>query len=118
MLSFSRLSQRLQTWLDYFLPPPAWRLPVLATIGVLLGLLALAAHLANFTSYLSDDPAVCINCHIMNPQYATWQRGSHGRVAVCNDCHVPHDSLIKKYFSRARTAAVMPSCIPSGSSPR
>jgi cytochrome c nitrite reductase small subunit len=26
----------------------------------------------------------------MREQYEAWQRSSHGRVAVCNDCHAPH----------------------------
>ena len=38
----------------------------------------------------------------MAPQYATWQRGSHARVATCNDCHVPHDSIFQKHFFKAR----------------
>jgi len=37
----------------------------------------------------------------MNSQYATWQRGSHGRVTNCNDCHVPHDNFIRKYLFKA-----------------
>jgi cytochrome c nitrite reductase small subunit len=37
----------------------------------------------------------------MRPQYATWQRGSHGRVATCNDCHVPHDNIFKTYAFKA-----------------
>lgn len=37
----------------------------------------------------------------MAPQYATWATSSHARVATCNDCHVPHDSIIKKYGFKA-----------------
>ena len=37
----------------------------------------------------------------MNPQYATWERGSHGKVATCNDCHVPQDNLVRKYWFKA-----------------
>jgi len=51
---------------------------------------------------MSDDPKACINCHIMVPEYSTWQHSSHGRVTVCNDCHVPHDNLAMKYFFKAK----------------
>lgn len=51
---------------------------------------------AEGTSYLSDDPAACANCHVMNEHFARWQRGPHHAVAVCNDCHAP-ESLIPKY---------------------
>ncbi len=57
--------------------------------------------ISNAVSYLSDDPKACVNCHIMSPQYATWERGSHGRVTVCNDCHVPQDNIISKYYFKA-----------------
>ena len=81
-----------------FIPPPQWRIAVFFSLGVLAGLLFLVLHLAKATSYLSDKPETCVNCHVMAPQYATWQNGSHGRVTVCNDCHVPQDNFIKKYF--------------------
>jgi cytochrome c nitrite reductase small subunit len=60
------------------------------------------AHISEATSYLSDDPDACINCHIMFPQYATWQHSSHGRVTNCNDCHVPHSSTLAKYYFKAK----------------
>ena len=84
-----------------FIPPPQWRIAVFFSLGVLAGLLFLVLHLAKATSYLSDKPETCVNCHVMAPQYATWQKGSHGRVTVCNDCHVPQDNFIKKYFFKS-----------------
>ena len=30
----------------------------------------------------------------MSDAYASWQRGSHGKTAVCVDCHIPHDNPI------------------------
>lgn len=41
-------------------------------------------------SYLSNDPAACVNCHVMRDQYTGWSHSSHKNVAVCNDCHTPH----------------------------
>ncbi len=55
---------------------------------------------ARGASYLSNDPAACANCHVMNEQYAGWSRGSHRSVATCNDCHTPHD-FVGKYSTKA-----------------
>ncbi|OQA47110.1 MAG: Cytochrome c-type protein NrfH [Chloroflexi bacterium ADurb.Bin325] len=70
----------------------------------LAGLFGGAAGLGGFTfayaqgfSYLSNDPQACVNCHIMRDQYDAWNRGSHKAVAVCNDCHTPHNNIISKY---------------------
>ena len=56
---------------------------------------------ANGTSYLSNDPAVCVNCHIMRDEYDGWRHGSHHAVAVCNDCHLPHDNAVHKLLVKA-----------------
>lgn len=83
-------------------PPPAWRLPVIIVSGILTGLLFYVIHISNAASYLSTDPMACVNCHIMAPQYATWERGSHARVATCYDCHVPHDNIFNTYYFKAK----------------
>lgn len=49
-------------------------------------------------SYLSDSPQTCMNCHVMKTAYASWQRSGHGKVATCNDCHVPQDKVYRKYL--------------------
>jgi len=65
------------------------------------GLLFSIILLSNVTAYLSEDPRTCINCHIMNPQYSTWFHSSHRERASCNDCHVPHDNIFRKYYFKA-----------------
>ncbi|MFZ1730130.1 MAG: cytochrome c nitrite reductase small subunit [Bacteroidota bacterium] len=87
--------------IHFFIPPPEWRLPVYLALGVLGGLGVLVLYISNAVSYLSNDPRACVNCHVMTPQYATWQRGSHGRATTCNDCHVPHDNIIRTYAFKA-----------------
>jgi len=82
-------------------PPAPWKLPVIITIGALTGLLLLTFYVGNATSYLSDKPETCVNCHVMFPQYSSWQHSSHARVATCNDCHVPHNNIISKYMFKA-----------------
>ncbi len=52
-------------------------------------------------TYLSDDPAVCVNCHVMRDQYDGWRRGSHHAQATCNDCHLPHDNPIHALYVKA-----------------
>mgnify|MGYP000844964436 FL=1 len=83
------------------MPPKGWKLTVAISLGVLAGLSATAFHISNATSYLSDDPRACINCHVMYPQYASWQHSSHRERANCNDCHVPHDNFLRKYYFKA-----------------
>lgn len=69
-------------------------------LGVLAGVGAVTFGYAEGLSYLSTDPAACANCHIMNPQYASWQKASHHTVATCVDCHLPHD-FVGKYIAKA-----------------
>ncbi len=81
--------------------PVVWRVPVFALAGVAVGLGMLLVRVSEVSSYLSDHPRVCLNCHVMTPEYTTWARSSHRQVATCNDCHVPHDSLLRKYAFKA-----------------
>ena len=90
--------KRILLWIR---PPRMWMVPVIVAAGVFCGMGLVILHISNAVSYLSDDPRACVNCHIMAPQYATWQKGSHARVASCNDCHVPHDNFAKHYAFKA-----------------
>ena len=87
---------------SYFKPPPQWIIFVTILVGVITGLLFYSVYVSNAVSYLSDDPKTCVNCHVMMPEYATWQHSSHGRVATCNDCHVPHTNPVAKYAFKAK----------------
>jgi len=84
------------------LPPPVWRFPVLILLGIFVGLGLFTLYLSKAHSYLSDRPETCTNCHIMAPQYATWNHSSHREITNCNDCHVPHDNVLNKYFFKAK----------------
>ncbi len=83
-------------------PPSNWKFPVIILVGIIVGLGIHILNISNAVSYLSDDPKTCVNCHVMFPEYATWERGSHGRVANCNDCHVPQDNVLRKYLFKAQ----------------
>jgi len=86
----------------FFIPPPAWRLPVILALAIFTGLFLFAFYVSKAHSYLSDKPETCVNCHIMAPQYATWTHNSHRQYTHCNDCHVPHNNFLNKYYFKAK----------------
>lgn len=69
-------------------------------VGIAAGLGFFTLGYAKGASYLTNDPAACANCHVMSEHYAAWMKGSHRSVAVCNDCHTPHN-LVGKYTTKA-----------------
>ncbi len=85
-----------------------WQALRLATAGTILAILiGLAAGVGGYTfvyargySYLTNDPAACANCHVMEDYYTAWLASSHRSVATCNDCHTPHN-FVGKYVTKA-----------------
>jgi cytochrome c nitrite reductase small subunit len=69
-------------------------------VGAAFGLGSYTFVYARGASYLSNDPAACANCHIMDEHFDAWNRSSHRAVAVCNDCHTP-PGLVGKYMNKA-----------------
>jgi len=69
-------------------------------IGMAVGIGVYTFVYAKGYSYLTNNPASCANCHIMNEQYDGWLKSSHRSVATCNDCHTPHN-FIGKYATKA-----------------
>lgn len=69
-------------------------------VGLLLGLGLFTFGYGQGASYLSNDPGACANCHVMQGHYDSWEKSSHHRVAVCNDCHLPHD-FVGKWTTKA-----------------
>lgn len=67
-----------------------WTTVILALFGIAFGLGLFTFSYAKGFSYLSNDPAACVNCHIMREQFDGWNHSSHKAVATCNDCHTPH----------------------------
>jgi cytochrome c nitrite reductase small subunit len=77
-----------------------WSLAILGVLlGILMGVGGFTFKYAEGLSYMSSDPKACVNCHIMRPEYDSWQKSSHHSVAVCVDCHLPHD-VIGKYLAK------------------
>ena len=69
-------------------------------LGALTGLGMYTFQYAEGLSYLSTDPRACANCHIMEPQFDSWQKSGHQHVAVCADCHMPH-TFFAKWIAKA-----------------
>ena len=74
-------------------------LPILA--GIIFGFGFFILYVFNFASYASNEPETCMNCHVMDTQYASWSRSSHQKVANCIDCHLPHDNFAHKLYFKA-----------------
>ncbi len=77
-----------------------WYLVPAILIGLVVGIGGYTFVYAKGASYMTNDPAACANCHVMNEQYDGWTRSSHRAVAVCNDCHTPKGT-IGKYVTKA-----------------
>ncbi len=93
---------RLSKIPDFFRPPKPWFFFVNGLIAVFIGVFAYLFYVSKAWSYLSDDPTTCINCHVMAPQFATWQHSAHRLTTTCNDCHVPQDNIFNTYFFKAK----------------
>ena len=92
---------KISAFFSRLYPPPEWKLPVIIAAGIFAGLFLFAFYISNAPSYLSDRPETCVNCHIMAPQYATWAHSAHREVTNCNECHVPHNNMLNKYYFKA-----------------
>jgi cytochrome c nitrite reductase small subunit len=69
-------------------------------VGIAFGLGVSTFRYAEGLSYFSSDPRACVNCHIMQPHYDSWQKSAHHTVATCVECHLPHTTLAK-YIAKA-----------------
>ncbi|MDR2015695.1 MAG: cytochrome c nitrite reductase small subunit [Azoarcus sp.] len=73
--------------------------PLFLLGGVAVGLGLYNVYVARVFSYLGDDPATCVNCHIMSVSYQSWSKSSHSKWTNCKDCHVPqHNKLAALLF--------------------
>lgn len=69
-------------------------------LGILGGVGSFTFGYGQGFSYMLNDPAVCANCHIMEGHFDSYLKSSHHHVAVCNDCHLPHD-FAGKWYTKA-----------------
>ncbi|HTX90316.1 MAG TPA: cytochrome c nitrite reductase small subunit [Anaerolineales bacterium] len=73
---------------------------ILLLVGILVFVAALGlfAWATDASSYLGHEPSTCNNCHVMDAQYENWTHAAHARVAVCVDCHLPHQNAVSYYL--------------------
>lgn len=69
-------------------------------VGAAAGVSGFTFQYAEGLSYFSSDPKACVNCHVMNDQYASWTKSTHHGTARCVDCHLPH-TFVEKYIAKA-----------------
>ena len=77
-------------------PRGGWKYPAIIIMGAFVGIFIYTFITSRAYSYLSDDPATCVNCHVMAPIML------HGCIVpwqdvTCNDCHIPQDNIVSKY---------------------
>lgn len=82
--------------------PPRLRIPAFILLGLFAGMGLLLAHIGRTTTYLIDSPDTCMNCHVMTDVYVSHAHSSHGRDVSCNDCHLPHTSIVREYIFKAQ----------------
>lgn len=102
MVSKSTSTLMVKNLFNFLKPPDNWRFFINMLIASIVGLAVFLIYESKAPSYLSDNPKTCVNCHIMAPQYATYAHSSHREWANCNDCHVPHNNVINKYYFKAK----------------
>lgn len=93
--------KKVRSLIYLLIPPENWKIPVIIALGILTGLIIFILYIGKASSYLSEKPEACINCHVMYDNYASWWHSSHSRVATCNDCHIPQDNIFKKFYFKA-----------------
>jgi len=91
----------IKKFIKIITPPHKWRLLFIIVFGILTGSVIFVFYISRGWSYLSEEPATCVNCHIMRTQYVTWHHSSHREHATCVDCPVPHDNIFRKYYFKA-----------------
>ncbi|MCL1923800.1 MAG: cytochrome c nitrite reductase small subunit [Propionibacteriaceae bacterium] len=89
-----------------------------ALCGVAIGLALFGVGYSELPSYFGNKPETCANCHVMQDHYDAWSRGSHANVATCNDCHLPHDNVIRQFGVKAEDGVLHAIAFTTGNYPQ
>jgi len=69
--------------------------------ALILGLAAgVPAGMGSYTFFYAQGLSYLTNDHVMQEYYDAWEKSSHHGAAVCNDCHTPHNRILK-YVTKA-----------------
>jgi len=102
-------------------PAPRLRrvLSIIAAVfcGTAIGAAIFGVGYSELPAYLGSDPETCANCHVMQDHYDAWMRGPHANVATCNDCHLPHDNVIRQYWVKAEDGVLHAIAFTTGNYP-
>src|SRR5512143_845090 len=60
-------------------------------------------YVADAPAYGGTSAATCNNCHVMDAQYENWYHAGHANVAVCVECHLPHQNIFAYYLAKGKT---------------
>ncbi len=71
-------------------------------VGIVIGASALAA--SQYAIERTNERAFCASCHVMLPASVSNKTSLHADLA-CNDCHLPHDSVVNYLFTKAKLGA-------------
>ncbi|MDR0488635.1 MAG: cytochrome c nitrite reductase small subunit [Propionibacteriaceae bacterium] len=88
-----------------------------ALSGTAIGIAIFGIGYSGLPSYFGSNPETCAQCHVMQDHYDAWSRGSHANVATCNDCHLPHDNIIRQYGVKAEDGVLHALAFTTGSYP-
>ena len=69
-------------------------------VGLFAGVGIYTFQYAEGFSYFKTDARSCLNCHIMNPSFDSWQKASHHTSASCVECHLPQ-TFPAKYIAKS-----------------
>lgn len=97
----SKLKERWNRWINRFLPNYWSKVIAILLAGIASGLAVYLIYMSMVWNYLGPNPETCMQCHVMESYFATWQHSSHSQRATCADCHVPHDSFVNYYYTKA-----------------
>ena len=86
--------------------------------GLIAGLGCYTLYISRAWSYASDEPSVCLNCHVMASYYQAWNHSSHATRATCNDCHVPQGDIVSKYAFKAIDGLYHAAVFTAGAEPQ
>jgi cytochrome c nitrite reductase small subunit len=79
------------------------KLLLYVAIAAALIALGLFVYVTDAPAYGGTSASTCNNCHVMDAQYENWYHAGHAHVAVCVECHLPHQNVLAYYLAKGKT---------------